>query len=74
MTATPTTVSSVIRRIHAFRRHKDWTISRLAREAGIGKSTVRGMDTPAWNPTRQILERLEAIIPTDFTITPSEAA
>ena len=60
------TIAAAISRIRAYRRHKDWTISRMAKEGGLHESTIRRIDDPAWNPTRHVLERLEAMIPADY--------
>lgn len=59
-------ISDVIARIRAYRLAKGWSILRLGTEAGIGESTIRKMDRPEWNPTKEVLSRIEAIIPKDW--------
>lgn len=59
-------IQDVISRIRAYRLEKGWSIHRLGREAGVGESTIRKMDSAEWNPTRDILHRLEAVIPADW--------
>lgn len=61
-----TSIQNVISRIRAFRADRQWSIHRLGREAGIGESTIRKMDSADWNPTKEIIERLEAVIPNDW--------
>lgn len=57
---------SDIRRIREFAASKGWKKSRLAKEAGVGDTTLRGFDRDDWNPTARVLERLTGIIPKDF--------
>jgi ribosome-binding protein aMBF1 (putative translation factor) len=67
-------IDLAIARIRAFARHKSWPKSRLAREAGMRDTVLRDFDNPKWNPTAETVRRLEAIIPSDFVIEPTEAA
>jgi ribosome-binding protein aMBF1 (putative translation factor) len=59
-------ISKVIARIRAFRAAKGWSVFRMGTEAGIRESTLRKMDRDDWNPTKEVLERLEAVIPEHF--------
>lgn len=59
-------IHDVISRIRAYRIEQGWSIHRLGREAGVGESTIRRMDSADWNPTRDILHRLEAVIPENW--------
>jgi transcriptional regulator with XRE-family HTH domain len=55
-------INQTLERVREFRQRKGWTLSRFAREAGLKESTIRKMDTPAWNPEARTLEKLEAVI------------
>jgi ribosome-binding protein aMBF1 (putative translation factor) len=57
------TSSAVIARIRAWAAAKGWKKSRFAAEAGLPDTTLRDFDSDDWNPTRNTLERLEALIP-----------
>lgn len=43
-----------------------WSRNRLATEARIAESTIRGLGEPGWSPNTDTLRRLEAVIPDDF--------
>jgi len=63
-----TDTERTIERIRAFKTHKSWGFTRLATEAGINKTTLRAMDLPGWNPTKETIVQLERIIPAAFQI------
>jgi transcriptional regulator with XRE-family HTH domain len=58
-------VDQAIERVRAFRIEKGWTINRFAVRAGVTESTLRKMDDPNWNPERQTLKKLEAVMADD---------
>ena len=66
-------IDGAIARIKAYAAARGWSKSRLAKEAGIGDTTLRHFAQPDWNPTIETLRRLEAIIPAEF-ISDEEAA
>jgi ribosome-binding protein aMBF1 (putative translation factor) len=51
-----------IQRVRTFRSEKGWTLSKLAREAGLRESTIRNMDADDWNPETRTLAKLEAVV------------
>lgn len=61
-----TNIALSIKTVRAYRHAMGWSIVRLGTEAGIGESTLRRMDRDDWNPTSEILKRLEGIVPKDF--------
>jgi ribosome-binding protein aMBF1 (putative translation factor) len=63
----PMTISNCIDRIRAYASLMGWTKSRLAKEAGLSDTVLRHFDESAWNPTRATIERIELVIPADFT-------
>lgn len=70
-------IQQAISRIRSFASENDLSKRKLAEKAGIQDTTLRNFDQPDWNPTRATLEKLESIIPPDFTPKPtpsSEAA
>ena len=60
------TIDQSIARIRAYADAHGWRKSRLAKEAGMQDTTLRGFDTSDWNPTVETLRKLEAIIPENF--------
>lgn len=56
----------VIERIHTYVRLNNWSKNQLAKEAGLPESTLRKFYSTQWNPTLNILRRLEAVIPREF--------
>jgi len=62
-----TEIDGAIVRIKAYAAARGWSKSRLAKEAGVGDTTLRHFGRPDWNPTIETLRRLEAIIPVEFT-------
>lgn len=72
-------IDQSIARVRAYRQAKGWSILRLAKEAGLGESTIRRLDSPDWCPTAGTLRQLEAVIPESFdpnvpTEQPADAA
>lgn len=59
-------IDQSIERIRAYRQVQGWSILRLAKESGMGESTIRRLDDPTWSPTADTLRKLEAVIPADF--------
>jgi ribosome-binding protein aMBF1 (putative translation factor) len=79
VTASPTREAitakrQAIARIRAFAAYKGWRKSRLAQEAGLRDTTLRGFDQEDWDPTFPVMEKIESIIPPEFLPTPAEAA
>lgn len=62
----------LIYRIRAFAIENKWKKSRLAKEAGLGDTTLRNFDSDRWNPTISVLRQIENIIPDDFTPSDSQ--
>lgn len=60
-------IDQSIARVRAYRQAKGWSILRLAKEAGLGESTIRRLDSADWCPTAGTLRQLESVIPADFT-------
>lgn len=56
----------VLNRIRAFAEAQNWKKSKLAKEAGLGDTTLRNFDNEKWNPTVKVLRKIEKIIPDDF--------
>ena len=66
-------IDFVIKRIRSYVKSQEWSRSRLAREAGLPHHTsIRDWDSPDWNPTAAVLRRLEALVPNDFYLDPSD--
>ncbi len=61
-----TSIRHSIERIRAFARARNWTKSRLAREAGMIDTPLRDFHRDDWNPTADTIRRLETVIPEDF--------
>jgi hypothetical protein len=57
------TTPAVVARVRSWATANGWTKSRYAAEAHMSDTTLRGFGEPDWNPTRETLERLEALIP-----------
>ena len=62
----PNTTPAVSARLRSWAAAKGWTKSRFAVEAGLRDTTLRGFHDHDWNPTREILARLEAVVPSDW--------
>jgi hypothetical protein len=76
-------IASTIQRIRAFAKQPGWTKTRLARQAGLQDTVLRGLDSEEWNPTKRTIEALESVIPPGWqapsnfpapTPSPSDAA
>lgn len=61
-----TPVDFEIERIRAYVREKGWSRLRVAREAGMADTVLRKFNDADWNPTRETLQKLSAIVPADF--------
>jgi hypothetical protein len=60
-------VDLIIERVRWYVRSQGWSLTRLAREAGLPHHTsLRNFDLPQWNPTANLLRKLEALVPADF--------
>lgn len=59
-------IDASIFRIRAYAKSRGWSRNKLATEAGLAESTIRGIDNPTWCPTADTLRTLESIIPEDF--------
>lgn len=62
------TTLAIIARLRAWSAAKGWTKSRFAIEAGLRDTTLRDFHEADWNPTREILGRLEAVVPSHWQI------
>lgn len=60
-------ISQTIERIRSFAAHMGWKRNRLAKEANLQRTTLRHFHNERWNPTRETIEKLERVIPADFT-------
>jgi hypothetical protein len=65
------TTTAAVARIRAWAVTNNWSKSRYAKEAGLVDTTLRHFHDPSWNPTLQILEKLEAVIPRDWEPDPA---
>lgn len=60
-------VDFIIKRIHSYVASRRWSRTRLAKEARLPHHTsLRNFDSPAWNPTVELLRKLEKLVPADF--------
>ena len=57
------TAAAVIARLRGWAEANRWSKSKFAAEAGLVDTTLRAFDAPGWNPTRETLEKLEAVVP-----------
>lgn len=64
--ASANTTSAVIARLRAWAAANGWTKSRFAIVAGLRDTTLRGFHQVDWNPTVEILEKLEAVVPVEW--------
>lgn len=60
-------IQQTIERIRTFSAVMGWKKGRLAREAGIQKTTLRHFHEHDWNPTKETIEKLESVIPEGWT-------
>lgn len=63
---TAVSTASAVARVRAWRQAMGWAPYRFATAAGVSEATLRGIDSEDWNPTVRTLERLEAVIPSDW--------
>ncbi len=68
MSPVPNTSSAVIARLQGWAAARRWSKSRFAAVAGVVDTTLRDFHKPDWNPTRETLEKLEAVVPVDWQI------
>jgi hypothetical protein len=62
-------VDFIVWHIRSYIASRGWSLTRGAREGGFPHhTTLRGFDTPEWNPTISVLRKLEAIVPPEFTL------
>lgn len=66
-------INEIISRIRAYRSAQNWSVLRLAKEAGLAESTIRNIDAPDWNPTLDTMNKLQKVVPEDWS-PESEAA
>jgi len=60
-------VDFIIARIRSWAHSQNLSRTALARMAQLPHHTsLRGLDSPNWNPTADMLRRLEALVPDDF--------
>lgn len=52
-------VTDFIERVRAALGHKGVTAAGLAKRAGLHRNTLYGADSPDWNPTADVLKKLE---------------
>jgi transcriptional regulator with XRE-family HTH domain len=62
------TAAAVIARLRGFAEAKGWSKSRFAAEAGLVDTTLRAFHEPNWNPTRETIEKLEALVPSGWQL------
>jgi len=59
-------VDDIITTIREYVDAQGWSTLRLANEAGVPESTLRGWRHPGWCPNTRTLRRLHAIVPPDW--------
>lgn len=64
--ATTSLIDLAIWRVRMFAWAHAMAPSRLAVDAGLALNTLRGFNTPNWNPVASTLRRLEAVVPANF--------
>jgi hypothetical protein len=68
-------VDFIIARIRSWARSQNLSRTVLARMAQLPHHTsLRGFDSPNWNPTTDMLRRLEALVPDDFYLDVADIA
>lgn len=63
-------IDTILCRIRDFAAAQGWRKARLAKEAGVPRSTLKNFDLGTWNPTADTLRKLEAVIPPEFAVAP----
>lgn len=64
----PNTIPAVIARLRAWAAENRWSKTRFAAEAGLQDTTLRRFHESDWNPTREILCKLESVVPASWQI------
>lgn len=60
------TIEQTIHRIRAYKTENGIKNSTLAVEAGLSNMALRNIDNKDWNPTAEVLRKVEAIIPPEY--------
>ena len=55
-------IDTLLERIRDYRRHRGWSLNRLAKEAGVPWGVLQGMDEPEWSPSLKTLRALLAAV------------
>lgn len=53
-----TELDTLFESIRAFRRHREWSINRLAKETRVPWSVLRDMDKESWSPSAKTIRAL----------------
>ena len=62
-------VDLIMERIRSSAKSQAWSRTRLAKKAGLPHHTsLRNYESPNWNPTVEILRKLEVLVPADFRL------
>ena len=67
LTSNSPCVDNSVARIRSYVRKSGIKPGALARQAVLGRNTLRDIDQASWNPRLQTLRQLEALIPEDFS-------
>jgi hypothetical protein len=68
-------VDFIIARIRSWAKSQGLSRTALARLAQLPHHTsLRGFESPTWNPTADMLRRLEALVPNDFYLDATDIA
>lgn len=62
----PVTLASVLGRIRAYAKSRDWKPGRLASEAGLSRGTLARLFEPDFLPTSSTIAAIERVIPADW--------
>lgn len=66
--ASPATLTSVLERIRAFARAREWSPGRLAVEAGLSRGTLKRLYEPDFLPSGTTIHAIERLIPADWCV------
>lgn len=55
-------IDTLLERIRDYRRHRGWSLNRLAKEAGVPWGVLQGMDDADWSPSLKTLRALLAAV------------